>query len=347
MVFEAKKEIPVKVTMSIAKPLYFRSLSRTSILMAAGIFIGMTAPHNLSSQTTYAYVANSSDASISVIDTSTHAVVRTLKGGGLRPGLTADALNGKANLLLVTNQSSNTITPISTSGKLFPDIVVGNGPAGVVFGASGEFAYVTLSRDHAVVVIDVPAKSVAARVPVEQAPMRVAIEPYSGFAVVTDKDSSAISIIDTITNQLVKTISVGVNPVGLAFTPAGALYVCDANYNMVEEVNTRTGATVAWIPVGTTPVGIAINPAGTLAIVVNQSSSTVSIIDIATNTVTKTLSGDFSAPSWVAFTPSGTEAYVTNNGNNTVAVIETASQTVSTIIPVGGRPSGIAIGTKQ
>src|ERR1039458_9912807 len=90
--------------MSIAKPLYFRSLSRTSILMAAGIFIGMTAPHNLSSQTTYAYVANSSDASISVIDTSTHAVVRTLKGGGLRPGLTADALNGKANLLLVTNR---------------------------------------------------------------------------------------------------------------------------------------------------------------------------------------------------------------------------------------------------
>jgi YVTN family beta-propeller protein len=251
-------------------------------------------------------------------------------------------------LLYVTNQSSNTITPISTPGTLLPDVVVGNGPVGVIFGTSGKFAYVTLAGDNAVAVVNVATKSVVATVAVGQAPTRVAVQPKSPFVWATNQNSGSVSVIDTRTNQLATTIPVGSIPVGLAFMPSGQfVYICNAGSNLVSVLNTKSRAIVATIPVATGPVEIAINPAGTVAYVVSQASSTISIIDTATNTVTKTLSGTpFSTPIWVAFTPSGTEAYVTNNATNSVAVIDTTSQTVTTTIPVGNGPTGIAIGTK-
>src|SRR5712671_688732 len=73
------------------------------------------------------------------------------------------------------------------------------------------------------------------------------------------------------------------------------------------------------------------------AYITNQSSSTVSVIDTATDTVIATIPVDLT-PFGVAVSPDGSKVYVTNISSNTVSVIDTATNTVSATIPVGLPP---------
>src|SRR5258708_27219256 len=84
--------------------------------------------------------------------------------------------------------------------------------------------------------------------------------------------------------------------------------------------------------------------AQTFAYVTNSSSSSVSVIDTATNTVTTTV-GVESRPIGVgfAFTPNGSRVYVANSDSNSVSVIDTATNAVIATIAVGSFPQGLAI----
>ena len=98
-------------------------------------------------------------------------------------------------------------------------------------------------------------------------------------------------------------------------------------------IATQADTVVTTIPVGEDPFGVAINPAGTFAYVANQSSDTVSKIDLATDTVVTTIPVG-SAPRGVTINPAGTFAYVANS--DTVSKISLATDTVVATIAVGG-----------
>ncbi|HWN32031.1 MAG TPA: Hsp70 family protein, partial [Pseudonocardia sp.] len=109
-----------------------------------------------------------------------------------------------------------------------------------------------------------------------------------------------------------------------------------------------TAATVATltvtaaIPVGQQPGRIAMAPDGRRAYVTNFGSSTLSVIDTATNGVVATVPVGQN-PAVVAVAPNGGHAYVTNNGSASVSVVDTATNTVTATVPVGQRPSGVAL----
>jgi YVTN family beta-propeller protein len=80
--------------------------------------------------------------------------------------------------------------------------------------------------------------------------------------------------------------------------------------------------------------------------IANYGSSTVSVIDIATNKVTATVNVG-GLPYGVAVT--GKYLYVTNEGNNNISVIETTTNNAAATVNAGTMPLGIAIspdGTK-
>ncbi|MFI8277281.1 YncE family protein, partial [Streptomyces sp. NPDC085929] len=92
----------------------------------------------------------------------------------------------------------------------------------------------------------------------------------------------------------------------------------------------------ATVDVGEDPRGVAV---GSSVYVANPGSDTVSVIDIAANTVTATIDvGTF--PQGVAVNPDS--AYVTNMNDATVSVIDTAGNTVDATIDVGDSPLGVA-----
>src|SRR5229473_3226226 len=80
------------------------------------------------------------------------------------------------------------------------------------------------------------------------------------------------------------------------------------------------------------------------AYITNQSSSTVSVIDTATDTVIATIPVGLT-PFGVAVSPDGSKVYVTHEFANAVSVIDTATNTVSAMIPLPSfaLPFGVAV----
>jgi YVTN family beta-propeller protein len=85
-------------------------------------------------------------------------------------------------------------------------------------------------------------------------------------------------VINTATNSVVGTISVGASPDGLVLKPDGSrLYVSSSAGNKVTVVNTATNTVVATIAV-TDPTAMAISSSGGTLYVANNSTGTITKI---------------------------------------------------------------------
>ena len=84
--------------------------------------------------------------------------------------------------------------------------------------------------------------------------------------------SDNVTVIDTATNKVVKTISVGLAPSGVAVAPDGSrVYVAnEAVKGTVSVIDTATNAVSATVAVGNNPVGIAVKPDGRKVYVANK-----------------------------------------------------------------------------
>ncbi|MDD4248563.1 MAG: PKD domain-containing protein, partial [Methanosarcina sp.] len=78
------------------------------------------------------------------------------------------------------------------------------------------------------------------------------------------------------------------------------------------------------------------------AYITNAVSSSVSVIDIATNTVVATVPIE-SYPEGVAVSPTRKNVYITSPGSDTVSVIDTITNNVTATINVGWYPWGVAV----
>jgi YVTN family beta-propeller protein len=162
------------------------------------------------------------------------------------------------------------------------------------------------------------------------------------------------------TNTVIATIPVGQTPAGIAVTP-NSLYAYVANNNnagipgadTVSVLNLTNNTLQQTISDSSfsEPYTVTINAAGTKAYVTNSDIRTVSVIDLATNTVTGVIGG-FDGPSGFAITPDGNYAYVNNYGGpiagsgngTTVNVVDLNTNTiVGPPITVGTAPAALAI----
>jgi YVTN family beta-propeller protein len=76
--------------------------------------------------------------------------------------------------------------------------------------------------------------------------------------------------------------------------------------------------------------------------VTNQYANAVTIHDVATGAIVRTISG-LAGANWVAITRDGTRALVTCPNTKTVAVIDTASSSVVATLPTGILSQSVAI----
>ena len=110
------------------------------------------------------------------------------------------------------------------------------------------------------------------------------------FAYVCNEGSASVSVIDTSTNAVTATVTVGTGPSGVAITPNGSYaYVTNEGAGTVSVIDTSTNVVTATVTVGSSPTGVAITPNGAYAYVCNDGSGSVSVIDTSTNAVTATV----------------------------------------------------------
>ncbi|MCX6356098.1 MAG: PQQ-binding-like beta-propeller repeat protein [Candidatus Aureabacteria bacterium] len=168
-----------------------------------------------------------------------------------------------------------------------------------------------------------------------------------------DVPQNTISGINLTSFAVDRTITVGLTPMGIAITPDGTwLYVVNNDSDSVSVVHTGDARQVMQIPVGAEPLGIAIDHAGRYAYVVNSmenpetTNGTVSVIDIAANTVVGEIPvGKF--PGWgIAVSNDDSKLAVANIDDDTVYLIDTASRSLINVIarPDGDKPMGVAFG---
>lgn len=82
--------------------------------------------------------------------------------------------------------------------------------------------------------------------------------------------------------------------------------------------------------------------AGNLAYITNQGSDSVSVLDIASKQVTRTIAVG-KAPVGVAIAPKKQRVYISNANSQTVSVINSATQQTVQEIPVNAQAVGIAL----
>jgi YVTN family beta-propeller protein len=170
-----------------------------------------------------------------------------------------------------------------------------------------------------------------------------AVMPDGSRIYVTNSSSNNVGVIDTATNSLLTTVSVGGMPWGAAMTPDGSkVYVANRLDNTVSVIATASDTVVDTITVGATPWGVASNPAGTKVYVANSGANTVSVIGTASDTVIATVNVG-TTPHWLAVTPDGTQVYVSNKAAGTVSVLDTGTDTVIHTVTVGSNPEGIGV----
>lgn len=134
---------------------------------------------------------------------------------------------------------------------------------------------------------------------------------------------------------------------------ASQLIIPESNKNRVAFFGTCPPQRTATVTVGNTPVKAAPTPDGTQVLVANAGDGTVSVLNIASKAVTKTITltapdGSPVAPNNIAFLPDGSRAYVTDhacnsNPESTMFIIDMASLTVSGTFPISCFPSGLAV----
>jgi YVTN family beta-propeller protein len=169
-------------------------------------------------------------------------------------------------------------------------ITVGDDPAEVTFSADGSKAYVCNGGSNTVTVINPTTKSVITTLAVGLDPVG-AWTSSIGKMFIDNEAGNSISIIDVATNAVVGTVTLGFMPGYAAYhTATGELWVTDPDNGKVAyflDMGSNNWMKHGEFTTGAGAHAIAFN--ANTAYVTNQMANTVSVINVTSHTVSKTI----------------------------------------------------------
>jgi YVTN family beta-propeller protein len=356
----------------IARRTVLRTLLGSGVAASAGAGIGFWSAASAAQAATssdqkkeLAYVCNSLDDSVTVIDVATNRVVNTVRMDF-----------GKKRTI-----------PRWPSGEAF----VANAPMNAAFTPDRKQVWVPNSKGRNVAVIDVTSNSVLKRIDLVMDPCEVAFTPDGQRAIVsligdTIYSQGAVTVIDVPSGKPSPPILIGTQPEELALTPDGArayvvsksLWVIDVAKGSIERevylpyrcydavvspdgkhvyVSATFGAPKIVIVDNASdtknivvsgaidvevPCGMAFSPDRRLMYVTSNSANSVQIVDLQTKKVIKTGAVP-KMPGVIALTAQGDRAYVAHAAGHDVTVIKTDTLEVVDSIRCGDQPNSVAI----
>jgi YVTN family beta-propeller protein len=297
----------------------------------------------------FAYIPNSGDDTVSVIDTASNTVVATVAVGG-HP--TAVAVLPDGSRVYIANTDDDTVSVIAApSHVVIATIAVGPAPVSVVAAPDGGRVYVgnhgrSGPGERSVSVIDVAGNTVVDTI-LRPSVSSVAITPNgTRLYVAGGFDESAV--IDTSTHAVIATYFDGGTGPSFASPNGAYIYVVDDDQHGVRAISTNTNTAVAiaylgnYQGIGDGPGAVAIPRDSTRIFVTNNTTDpalpdSVWVFDAGNYAHIATLPAGF-APQGLAFAPGDDFLYVANYFGDNVSVIDVDSGTLVTSIPVGDGP---------
>lgn len=228
-----------------------------------------------------------------------------------------------------------------------------------------------------VAAIEIASSTISTKIDVGVTPVYGVMTSDGKRAFIMNKDDNTVTVINAQANQLDTVPSPAVNPLPVGTSPVWAdlaptrneLVVlnqgdgtsqgsvsliniplcsaaalpgnpnCDPN-NPIDANGFGQSLTAAPIPVGVNPQMVAVLQDGSRAYVINKADSTVSVVNLTTNTVTATIPVPATPhPTFMALingTPTG-KVYVTSPESNSMTIIRTDTDKVETTVPLQGK----------
>ncbi|MFI4969975.1 MAG: beta-propeller fold lactonase family protein [Lysobacterales bacterium] len=293
-----------------------------------------------------AYVPNQKSGSISVIDTATDNVVRTLTAQGrLGKRLQAIDADPRGNTLYVVDAEHDNLVAIDAAhDTIAHTVAIGKDAEGVRLAPGGKLLAVCAEGQHLVLFVDARSFAITARIPVRgRNPEHCEFTPDGRWLLTSNEGSDNLDVIDVAARVSVATIATSGHPRGAAFVPRTShLYVAQEAANGVDVIDVAARKRIATIPTALRAAGVTASEDGKRVYVANGGAGSVSVIDVAANAVVKEIAVG-KRPWNMALTPDGRKLYVANGRSNSVSVIDTGKLAVIGEIPVGELPWGVLI----
>jgi YVTN family beta-propeller protein/cysteine-rich repeat protein len=303
-----------------------------------------------------AYITNSADGTISVIDTDTNTIATTVTSTILFPAHVAvnaagtrvyvTALNSSPPSVRVLDAQSNTYI-----GGVSIPVFAGTFFTNLILSPTQPFAFLGAIPDL-IFPIDLGSNTLGTTiiVPVSGGDeiRGVAIDPTGTTLYATKDPSGDISVIDVASGLETATIPGGglrdvvVDPAGaFVYAVSESLF---GSANVIVKSDAGTNTVVDSEDYGVACTGLrapTIDASGTTLYANCLGTGSVAVIDTATLGQTPVTVGFL--PTGASLTPDGARLYVTNQGDGTVSVIDTSTNTVVDTVPVGDSP--LAVGS--
>ena len=212
-------------------------------------------------------------------------------------------------------------------------------PSGVALAADGRTAYVGLSIDNTLAIVDLGAGKVTNRIPTGICPFDVLLSADGQTAYVSNFGG--------------RRPRKGEHAELSAGTPVAVDDRSLATSGTISRIDLRAGRTTGEVSVGLHPSDLELSPDGAFLFVANANSDSVSVIDTASFRVCETIAvrPDPHLPfgsitNALAVSKDGRTLFVANGGNNAIAVVKLPtkahpSSVLSGFIPTGWFPGGV------
>jgi YVTN family beta-propeller protein len=197
----------------------------------------------------------------------------------------------------------------------------------------------------AVIVLDAVTLDELDRITVGDDPAEITFAPDGTLAFVCNTGSGSVSVIDVATRAVTNELMVGMTPVGAWPGADGNMYVDNEGSGTISVISPSTQTVVRTIDLGFTPAFAAIVGDDELW-VTDPDAGRVAAFDLADPDAgpMRTVATGLGAHA-LAVSADGDEVFVTNQNADTVSVVDVAAGTVTSTVVVGGKPNGMAVRT--
>ena len=297
-----------------------------------------------------AYVGNQENGTISIIDTASDMVVKTVPDKG-KIGEKIQAVvtdPAEKNAFVVDAKGNSLVVVDLASGEIKQKIAVGNAPEGASLSPDGKTIAVCVEDDNEVTFVDVATQKVTKKIKTQgQNPEHCVFTRDEKWLITSNENSNDIDVIDLAAGKSIAKIPTSGHPRGVALVPGKHIaYVVQETTNGVDVVDLDAKKIVTSIATGTRPADVVASKDGKRMFVANGGDGSVVAIDVATNKIVGT--AKTGKRCWnMGMTPDGSKLYTADGRSNAVSVIDTASFTTIKSIPVGGLPWGVFVRTPK
>lgn len=258
------------------------------------------------------------------------------------------ALDYKSNFYVISpDQNNKIINKFSLSNESIPsDITVGQNHIYItLMGPNPKVMILDSSKDFPISAIELYKNSKSSKLGTLQ-PNGIAISPDNEKIFVSYGDSSKgyLLTLNAKTLEIINTLQVGPQPIGVATPEGKRVYVANYNDNSVSLVDAKNNREVGRFKTGYKPSKIVVHPSLKWVYVSNEGSNTISVIDVLASKIVANIQTD-EGPTFMAIHPNGLKMYVSCKTAKKVNVIDLSKNSViaSTIPGLFSTPSSIAI----